>query len=149
MIVDIEGTNLPGRSCAPADAPRTYDNIHVGLGLRAQPFDLVPGDAPAAHWQVEVATPTVNGARDFRGRFVHGPRGDRFLYLNWGTVAEDGTFSMFRRAKLILDAIPAELVDQAASSDRHLVASVNLTDQKGNPLCARVRPPAITWRLAD
>ena len=58
MIVEIEGTRLPGRACLG------YENIHVGLGLHRQPFDLVAGD----------------------------------------------------------------------------------TRGKGNPLCARVKPPAITWR---
>ena len=28
---------------------------------------------------------------------------------------------------------------------RRLLARVRLTDARGNPVCARVRPPAITW----
>ena len=31
-------------------------------------------------------------------------------------------------------------------ADGALVASISLTDERGGPRCARVRPPAITWR---
>jgi hypothetical protein len=34
----------------------------------------------------------------------------------------------------------------AARHDSALVASVSLTDERGCPRCARVRPPAISWR---
>jgi hypothetical protein len=143
MIVDIEGTRLPGRACPG------YENIHVGLGLQREPFDLVPGDAASAHWRVEVGVRDEAGRLDFRGKFVHGPRGDRFLYLNWGTVGPDRTFTLFRRAKLILSAIPREVVAGALEHGCGLVATVNLTDAKGWPLCARVQPPAIAWRVEN
>jgi hypothetical protein len=66
--------------------------------IRLEPF---PGDAPAAGWRFEVeAKRAADGSIDFRGPLVSGRRGDRFLYLNWGTVAPDGTFQMFRRAKV-------------------------------------------------
>jgi hypothetical protein len=141
MIVEIEATHLPGRACLG------YDNIHVGLGLHAEPFDLIPGDAPSALWRTNVEIKSVADGLDFRGKFVHGPRGDRYLYLNWGTVAPDGAFTLFRRAKLILDAIPHDLVRRAESTSQPLVGHVILTDRKGNPLCARVKPPFITWTV--
>jgi hypothetical protein len=148
MLVQIEGTNLPGRSCAPGPNGETYENIYVGIGIQRDPVDLVPGDAPAAHWQVDVRTVRVeDGSIDFRGRFVHGPRGDRFLYLNWGTVAADGAFTLFRRAKLTLSEIDPSLVEQALRQNCSLACTVNLTDKKGNPTCARLNPPEIAWRV--
>ncbi len=51
-----------------------------------------------------------DGALDFRGPAVHGRPGDRFLYLTSGRV-HDGTFDMFRRAKLMLSAVSASRVD--------------------------------------
>ena len=42
---------------------------------------------------------TDEGAIDFGGPFVHGRKGERFLYLSWGAVDPD--FEMFRRAKLV------------------------------------------------
>ena len=153
MIIVIEGINLPGRRCACGPPGEPYENIHVGLGIQREPVGLVPGDAPAARWQIDVGVVrTADGALDFRGRFVHGTRGDRFLYLNWGTVAEDGTFGLFRRAKLSLSEVDPAVVEAALAANAAnaaLVATVNLTDSKGNPRCARVRALDLIWRVAE
>jgi hypothetical protein len=61
---------------------------------------------------------------------VQGRRGARFVYLTWGTFA-DGTFTMFRRAKLMLDDLPRE-------ADA-VTVEVHLTDETGMPRCARRR----------
>jgi hypothetical protein len=53
---------------------------------------------------------------------------------------------MFRRAKLMVGDIDPELLAAAARDDGLVVASVSLTDELGCPRCARVRPPAISWR---
>jgi hypothetical protein len=72
---------------------------------------------------------------DFRGPFVHGPRGERFLYLNW-TANGVG----FRRAKIQLLTIPQELMTAAVVEGR-----IGMTDEKGGPRCASVRPPVVVW----
>jgi hypothetical protein len=147
MFVEIEGTKLPGRRCGPNPQGETYENVHVGIGIGREPVEPVAGDAPAARWRVEVGTSrAVDGSVDFRGPFVHGKRGDRFLYLNWGTVAADGGFTLFRRAKLSLTAVDPALVERALR-EGGLACRVNLTDAKDQPVCARVRPPDIAWRV--
>jgi hypothetical protein len=146
MFVEIEGRNFPGRSCGCGPEGEVYENIHVGIGMQRDPVELVPGDSPSARWRIEVRTPRANdGSVDFRGPFVHGKRGDRFLYLNWGTVAADGSFRLFRRAKLSLSEAPPNVVEDALQGTGVLECTVNLTDAKGNPRCARVRPPDIAW----
>jgi Family of unknown function (DUF5990) len=75
------------------------------------------------------------------------PPGGRFVYLSWGTVDDAGHFTLFRRAKLMLEDVPTDVLDSAARSGL-LVGSLGLTDAKGNPLCARVRPPQISWTAA-
>lgn len=87
----------------------------------------------------------VNGS-DVRGRYIQGRPGERFIYLNWGTPNGDGRMDMFRRAKLMLDAVPGEVLAKAATSGV-LVGRLRLTDAKGQPLCASVRPPAIDWSV--
>jgi hypothetical protein len=124
MRLLIRGTRLPGLTCGP------YTNVHVGLQVRKEPVGLVPADAPAAEWAAEINT--ADG--DFRGPAVHGRKGDRFVYLTWGTVT-DGSFSMFRRAKLMLADLPADAED--------VTVDVDLTDEHGLPRCARLRPPAL------
>lgn len=122
----IEGRDLPGRTFGD------HTDVHVALQVRQDPEGPVPGDAASARWETEVRV--VDG--DVRGPAVHGRRGERFLYLTWGSPSPDG-WGMFRRAKLMLPAAP----DVAET----LVARLALTDEKGGPLCARVVPPAIEW----
>ena len=130
MRLVIEGHHLPGRSCGG------YDDIHVGVQRRREPADLVPGDATEARWEMDVGVVERGADRDFRGPEVQGRRGERFVYLTWGT-GNGQDFEMFRRAKLMLAEAPdAEVVR----------AVVHLTDERGMPRCARLRPPALEWR---
>jgi hypothetical protein len=147
MHVVVVGRNLPGRHFVSDGEPLA--NVHVALQERRDPIGLVRGDARAARWEVEVRTVTTDdGALDFRGPAVHGTRGERFLYLTWGDVGADGSFAMFRRAKLMLHRIDPALVETAERTNRSLEATVELTDDHGCPRCARVDPPAISWRVA-
>jgi hypothetical protein len=134
----IEGRDLPGRAFA------SYAGVHVALQVRQDPEGPVAGDAPSARWETDVRL--ADG--DFRGPAVHGRRGERFLYLTWGTPSGDD-WGMFRRAKLMLDRVDPVLVASAEAEDRALVATVSLTDEKGGPQCARVDPPAIVWSLGQ
>jgi len=54
---------------------------------------------------------------------------------------------MFRRAKLQFDAIDPATLD-AARRHGSLIAHLELTDTKGHPLSASVRPPLIRWSTA-
>jgi hypothetical protein len=152
MQIRIEGTDLPGRSCGPSpDVPGGYHNIHVGVQRRGKPAELLgltPGDAPAATWTIEcqlsrAANPSGRAA-DVKGRYIQGPPGGRFIYLNWVTVDDAGNFRLFRRAKLWLDGVPPAVLDEAARTGL-LVGRLGLTDPKGNPTCSAGRPPTIEW----
>jgi hypothetical protein len=147
-LIRIEASNLPGRSCGPSpDSPGGYHNIHVGLQRRNKPAELlglVPGDAPSATWTVDCSPVRGPDGVDLKGPYVQGPPGGRFIYLSWGTVDDAATFTLFRRAKLWLDAIPPTVLDDALDLGV-LVGRLGLSDHRGNPLCAAVRPPAIEW----
>src|SRR5262245_28542172 len=110
MRMRILGYDLPGRTFSPSTDER-YENVHVGVQERANPVGLVAGDAVDALWDVDVRVVTDDGGGlDFRGAVVHGKRGERFVYLTWGDVWADGSFRMFRRAKLMLDRVDPALV---------------------------------------
>jgi Family of unknown function (DUF5990) len=146
--VRIVGVDLPGRTCAdPRPGGLVYENVHVGVQHRRDVVDLVPGDAATAEWNLTVDTVTKDGALDFRGPFVHGKRDDRFLYLSWGTVDDNGGFEMFRRAKLMFHAVPDHLLRSAQTPDHRLIGTVNMTHDDGMPRCAATRPPAIEWTV--
>jgi hypothetical protein len=146
--IRIVGVELPGRTCAdPRPGGLEYENVHVGVQRRKDVVDLVPGDAPDAEWNLTVDTVTKDGALDQRGPFVHGKRGDRFLYLSWGTVDDADHFEMFRRAKLMFGAVPDELLRTAQVPGRRLVGTVRMQHDDGMPRCAAVRPPVIEWTV--
>ena len=99
--------------------------MHVGLQVRSDPVDLVPGDADSASWTLEVRVKVAeDGALDFAGPAVHGRRGERFLYLTWGDVGSDGGFAMFRRAKLMLDRVDPALVRSAEDDGQPLIGEI-------------------------
>jgi Family of unknown function (DUF5990) len=146
--VRIVGVEMPGRTCTdPRPGGLAYDNVHVGVQRRNEVVDLVPADAPTTEWNFTVDTVTKDGALDFRGPFVHGKRGDRFLYLSWGTVDGSDHFEMFRRAKLMLAAIPDNVLGSAQTVGRRLVGTVTMTHDDRMPRCAAVRPPVVEWTV--
>ena len=59
-------------------------------------------------------------------------------------VQEPGE-ALFRAAKLRLADVPPDLITDAMRPGHRLVARVRLTDDKGNPVCARLRPSHLTW----
>lgn len=147
VLIRIEASGLPGRECGRAPGFPGYSNIHVGVQRRERREELLgmtPGDARSATWVLEASATRKESGWDLRGPYVHGGPGRRFIYLSWGTVDEAGTFSMFRRAKLWLDVIPPEALEGAMASGV-LLARLGLTDAKGQPLCAAVRPPLVEW----
>jgi Family of unknown function (DUF5990) len=92
---------------------------------------------------------TVRGSADdgydFTGPSVSGDRTDRNLGQVWGDVPGDGTLQMFRGAKLRLVDVSPDLIAEAMRPGYGLVARVRLTDDNGNPVCARLSPSHITW----
>jgi len=144
MQIRIEGSDLPGRDCGPGgNGFPGYHGIHVGVQRRNKPGELLlpqPADAPSVTWTLDC---TVTG-HDIKGPYVQGSPGGRFIYLTWVALDGEQGHSMFRRAKLMFDAIPEDVIEAAARSGQ-LVARLGLTDAHGHPRCAAVRPPAITW----
>jgi hypothetical protein len=133
----IIGTDMPGLACGSAqglDEERT--NVHVGVQQGSDVVDLMPGDAAQARFELDVP---VKAGR-FGGPFVHGQRGERFLYLSWGELRDEGSFAMFRRAKIHLDTLDAEALEGTI-----VEGLLKMSDAKGGPVCASVRPPVIRW----
>ena len=131
MRLRIEGHHLPGRH------PGGHRDVQVGVQVRSDPTDLVRADAATATWTLDIDEVDHEGTRDFRGPTVHGRRGERFVYLTWLEGADP---RMFRRAKLMLGEAP---------EGGAVVARVDLTDELGLPRCARLRAPALEWRVGE
>jgi hypothetical protein len=143
--VVIEGRDLPGKVCRVGDSRRA--NVHVGVQRRKETVDVVAGDAAEAGWTLNVDAVDTGDGFDFRGAYVHGPQGDRFLSLSWGTFTPAGDFEMFRRAKLELSGVDPALIQAANKEGAQLVGRLRLTAADGSPVAATVKPPALEWSV--
>ena len=139
MRLRIVLTGLPGLSWAD------YDAVHVGIQRGKDVVGITPGDAGTATWDIDVE---VKDDGDVRGPHVQGKRGERFVYITWGTSPDPERWGMFRRAKVML-APAVELLQEAAAQGAAVEASLEATDAKGGPVCAAVRPPRATWRVVS
>lgn len=138
MDVRIVGSSPP---------PASIGGYTVLVGL--QHGREVPAPRPVSgsemSFEAELDVVVTSSGVDYRGPWVQGRRGDRFLYLCWGHDAGSG-FVTDRRAKLMLGVLdPAEMA--TARPGALLQAQLALTDARGGPVCAAVRPPAIRWVL--
>jgi hypothetical protein len=140
MLLQIRGYHLPGRMWHSRD--EYYDNVHVGIQVGKEPREVVRGDMETASWTIPIEVVAREGALDFRGNVVQGRPGARFVYLTWGDVGDDSSFTMFRRAKLMLADVEPLII---GDTDRTIVATVDLTDDCGGPRCARLRAPALRF----
>jgi hypothetical protein len=151
VMFRIQGHTLPGIRCVglPGIAKPVYEGVHVGVQRQREVVDLIPGDAAEASWAFPIdVVPGRSGGLDFRGPWVHGKPGERFLYLSWGEVDALGHFCGFRRAKLWLTTIGEERLQAALDSGAAIEGRLPLTDKRGGPICAAIRPPLIEWSLA-
>ena len=143
MLTRIQAHDLPGPTCGPSpERPDGHHGIEAGVQRRNVPGELmgqVSAGVDSVIWELE-ATPVPDNPADFRGPYISGPPGGRLIYLSWGVVDRPGSFEMFRRAKIMFDGVPAEVL-AAARASGVLVGRLGLTDPKGNPTCAAAPAP--------
>jgi Family of unknown function (DUF5990) len=137
----IVGRRLPGSSWSGRHG------IHVGVQKGSEVVGLVTGDAADAVFDIDLEVVNTDGEPDFRGPYVQGRRGERFVYLSWGEVDDQGTFAMFRRLKLHLAPLVEQSTPERVLAAKKIQAVLELTDTRGRPLAASVRPPWVTWRV--
>jgi hypothetical protein len=144
MQMRIVGRRLPGSSWSGRKG------IHVGIQRDAEVVSLVNGDEGEAVFDIDLdVVEDAGGEPDLRGAYIHGRRGERFVYLTWGEVDESGTFTMFRRLKLHLTPLLEQHSTEKLLNAKRIQAVLELSDTRGRPLGASVRPPWVTWRLLN
>jgi uncharacterized protein DUF5990/uncharacterized protein DUF5655 len=158
LTVVLEGFDLPGLSCQPEPGEPAHQNVHVALTGRSKDrpsltvpgtprgaIEPVPGDSVTARWEFPVTVKRDDDGFDFAGPFVRGDRTDRHFGLVWGDVPGDGTLRLFRGTKFRFADIDSAIIEQAMRPGHHLTARYRMTDANGNPVCASVRPPRVTF----
>lgn len=140
LNIRIVGERLPGRQAGGAT------DLHVGVQRGDAVLQLQPADGASVKFTFGIVLRQpdegTGGAVDFRSPFVHGKPGDRFFYLVWLDGADAATARRVGRTKLMLADVPKGLVTPKTGT---LEAYLSLTDAKGGPVLAAVRPPAVNW----
>lgn len=142
--------NLPGIRFSDSRHPEAEPRSPVFLGLQKgkEVIGQVRADAETARFTPELRVRRrADGRPDFLGPFAHGPAGDRFLYLSWGVQQPGGDLEMFRRLKVRLGHLDWSVLEDAARKEKRIEVRLDMTDDRGEPLCAT--PPSwhIEWVL--
>ncbi len=134
----LEGYDAPGKTCPAPDG--------IGLGIQEgqEVVGVLMSSEPAPRFRGHLdVIPAADGFR-LGGPFVHGPAGDRFIYLAWIHLKGRQTMS---RIKLRLADIDPDLILQARDGGGVLVGKVRLTNDQGKPASGSLRPPLVTWSV--
>lgn len=85
---------------------------------------------------------------NFLGKFAHGPKHARFIYVNSGSYAGQWGTLWSRRAKISLMPITSEQVSSVLS-DENLCFETDFegVGRDGGPTCATVKD--IVWKVVD
>lgn len=137
ITIEVVCRNLPGLSFedAPGGGP-----VHLGIQKRDEVIGAVPADLKQV-----IFRPTFkigkqpDGTPNFLGPFAKGTAQERFFYLSWGVVDDHGYLKMFRRAKIHLNHLTWEQVQNASLRDKPLKVIIDMTGQKGDPICGSIR----------
>jgi len=97
-------------------------------------------------FMVRVKTGT-NSPPNFLGPFVHGPTGERFVYIDIGTCAGQTGTACSRRMKIPLKDISSDVVERVLADTHSLLETrVAGTGKNGGPTCGTVKPFA-GWQI--
>jgi len=127
----------------------------VALRLQQGKDQLVPpssaaGDNVSFDFTVNIANDVSDGQPKFRGPFVQGPSGGKFIYINSGSYAGQSDSCWSRRAKVPLSGIAWDLIEAALSkSNAVLEARISGTAKDGGPACATVQLIEGGWKVRD
>jgi hypothetical protein len=131
----------------PSEWCRQHGVAHLGISRGKEIVDVISTQEPTAEFRATVDVIDKPSGRDFRGPYVFGKLGERFLYLNWGTQTARGWISgQGGRTKLQLGFVSPTDLDQAVLG-RTLVAELILATDAGRPAFATVKAPVLQWGL--
>lgn len=136
----IHGENLPGVTHG------NHTQVRLGIQKEQEVEQDISGDAENAEFTatLQVKRNAKDGRPMFSGPFVFGTSKAPFLYLSWGERRE-GKFEMFSRVKLPLEGLEWTLIHKALDTGRPVEMVVNLTNEKGKPVCATLDDRQMRW----
>ena len=133
----------------PCAALSPYAHLRLGIQERDEVRQDVactpcPADGTRFRFSLEAVVDPASGGLVLRGGFAHGPRDARFIYLCWGAWGEGG-WQHYRRAKVPLNVLDAAAIERAMSSGRPIRARIRMSDARGEPVAATLKPEQVQW----
>ena len=139
LQIELHCTDFPGAQF------EAWEHVFVGVQNGENIESETPGNSVQAVFKIPVICSTgKDGAPNFTGPYVFGKTGDKFLYLVW--YAKAGPLvHRFRRAKIKLNILRWEQIQDAVAQQKPLTAHIKMTDKKGGPVCASLKAESIRW----
>ena len=146
LTIEVVCRNLPGiRFEDQHPGGIAYEPVHLGIQKGEEVIEAVPGNRKQA-----IFRPTFkigkqpDGSPNFLGPFAKGTPQQRFFYLSWGVMHEDGSFKMFRRAKIQLNHLTWEQI----SGKRPVKLIIgSMVGRDGGPVCGSLKANQLNWEL--
>jgi hypothetical protein len=142
ITVEITCTDLPGSKWDERGA------VHLAIQKGDQIEDAQSADLDRVKFgPVLRVRKHADGSANFLGPYAHGPRTGRFIYLVWAAMQGKAPVAMAGRIKILLDHIGWNDVERVAAKKRPIKVTIALTNEKGRPVFASVRPDRAKWKL--
>jgi hypothetical protein len=122
--------------------------VHLGIQQDEDINETAPADSDRIVFRPSLRVRRhTDGSANFLGPFTHGPRNERFIYLNWVVVRNKVPIEQIGRIKLHLNHIKYEQAQKAAARKKPIKVALQLTSEKGKPVFASVRANKAKWEL--
>jgi Family of unknown function (DUF5990) len=139
ITIEIVCTELPGAG---------HHALHLGIQRDKEIIEAASADSNRIVFKPTLrARRNGDGSVNFLGPFAQGPKTERFIYLNWASTNGKELTAMVGRIKLHLNHINWAAVEKAAKRNKPIRVELALTNAKGNPVMASVRPDVAKWTL--
>jgi hypothetical protein len=142
IVIEIVCTDLPGEKWDGGSS------LYLGIQCDEQTIESASaGSKRVVFRPVLRARRNIDGSANFLGAFAHGPRTERFIYLVWVIVQGKVPVKMVGRIKLHLNHIKWRSVEKAVGGSKPIRVTLALTNSKGKPVMASVRPDVAKWEV--
>jgi hypothetical protein len=130
------------------DQAIAYEPVYLGIQRGNEVIEAVPANRQRVIFEPRFrVAPLTGGKTNFLGPFAKGTPQERFFYLSWVVKNEDGTLTMFRRAKIHLSHLSWSQIEAAVDSGKPLSVTLSLTGKRGDPRCGSIRGEGVHWQM--
>lgn len=140
--IEITCTESPGLQA------HGFSHVHLGIQQDQTTVELQPADRSEITFRPVLRVRwNADGSPNFLGPFSQGPKSGRFIYLVWADAPGSRPKHFFGRIKLLLQHISREDIERAVKHGNVIRVKFRLTDGKGKPVFASVKPGWAEWDL--